>query len=141
MQTAYISMCPEDTRRLAAELTESLPARACLALHGDLGSGKTCFVKGIATALQIGVPVTSPTFTLINEYTGTQRLTHMDLYRFDRPAELLAVGLDEYLEAPGITVIEWAERAGDLLPPDTIHIHFRVLGDTNAREIIVQRAP
>ena len=141
MQTAYISMCPEDTRRLAAELTESLPARACLALHGDLGSGKTCFVKGIATALQIGTPVTSPTFTLINEYTGTQRLTHMDLYRFQSPAELLAVGLDEYLEAPGITVIEWAERAGDLLPPDTIHIHFRALGDTNAREIIVRQAP
>ena len=137
MQTATISMSPDDTRRLAAELAESLPERACLALHGDLGSGKTCFVKGIATALQICTPVTSPTYTLINEYAGSRRLTHMDLYRFSRPEEIRSLGLDEYVEAPGITVIEWAERAGDLLPPDTIHIHFRILGGDTAREIVI----
>lgn len=136
-QTSYISMSPEDTQRLAGELTTALPPRACLALHGRLGSGKTCFVKGIATALGIGVPITSPTFTLVNEYAGTRRLVHMDLYRFAHPDETLAIGLDEYLDADGITVIEWAERAGDLLPPDTIHIHFRTLGEKDAREILI----
>ncbi len=138
-QTVYISMSPEDTQRLARELTADLPPRATVALHGELGSGKTCFVKGIARALEIATPITSPTFTLISEYHGLRPLYHMDLYRIADPDELIGLAFDDYLEAPGITVIEWAERAANLLPPDAIHVTFAVLNMNQAREITVQR--
>jgi tRNA threonylcarbamoyladenosine biosynthesis protein TsaE len=139
-QTVYISMSPEDTQRLARELVATLsPQEAVIALHGELGSGKTCFVKGLARALEIANPITSPTFTLINEYRGLRPLYHMDLYRVTNPDELAELALEDYIEAPGITIIEWAERAADSLPPRTIHVTFTVLNAEQAREIAVQR--
>ncbi len=138
-QTVYISMSPEDTQRLAAELANTLPPRATIALHGDLGSGKTCFVKGIARALEIPAPITSPTFTIVNEYRGLRPLYHMDLYRIGHPDELVGLAFDDYIDAVGITVIEWAERAGDLLPRDAIHVTFTMLSENHAREIAVRR--
>lgn len=95
-----------------------------MALHGDLGSGKTCFVQGLAESLGVTTPVTSPTFTIACEYPGAVPLYHVDLYRLDGADEALRAGLDEYLQGDGITVIEWAERAAALLPADTIHVRF-----------------
>jgi len=109
-----------------------------LALHGDLGSGKTCFVTGIARALQITEPITSPTFTIINEYAGKMSLYHMDLYRISQPDELFSLGLEDYFSGDGITVAEWAERAGDLLPQSTINITFEVLEKENSRRITIE---
>ena len=133
-----ISESVEDTWNVAERLAKKLHAGALLALHGDLGSGKTCFVTGVARALDITEPVTSPTFTIINEYKGTLPLYHMDLYRISDPDELFSLGLDYYFNSDGITVVEWSERAGDLLPENTVHITFEVLDKQDSRRITVE---
>ena len=130
-----VSRSPEDTHALARRLLARLPGRAVLALHGDLGSGKTCFVQGLARALGIRRAVTSPSFTMINEYPGTRPLCHIDLYRIRGPDEALSLGLEEYLHADWITAIEWAERAGDLIPRQAIHLHFARAADPDERTI------
>lgn len=130
-----ISRGVADTHSLAAELINETHGRLVLALHGQLGAGKTCFVQGIAAALGIDRPVTSPTFIIINEYPALRPLYHIDLYRIASPDEALGIGLEDYLEADGVTAIEWAERAGDLLPADTVHIHFETLCDPGSRRI------
>ena len=130
-----VSRSPRETFDIAARLTRLFPVRLVIALHGDLGSGKTCFVQGVAKALGIRQAVTSPTFTLINEYVGTRPLYHIDLYRIRHPDEALAMGLDDYLEAPGVTAIEWAERAGDLIPLDAMHVHLETIDGTRRRRI------
>ncbi len=109
---------------------------AVVALHGPLGSGKTTFVKGMAAALGIHEVVTSPSFSLVQEYTeGRVPLYHVDLYRVQGPAEAELLDLAAYLHATGITVVEWAERGNELLPPHTLHIHVRVREDLT-REIV-----
>ncbi|MCX6993640.1 MAG: tRNA (adenosine(37)-N6)-threonylcarbamoyltransferase complex ATPase subunit type 1 TsaE [Kiritimatiellaeota bacterium] len=157
-----ISKSPEETQALAAalvaELSASVPAialatagggslaelgqaasggkiGAVLALHGELGSGKTCFVQGLARALGVRQPVTSPTFTIVNEYRGRCPLVHMDLYRISDPDELLSIDFENYLDTEGITVIEWAERAGSWLPENTMHIYFETGPDLDKRTI------
>lgn len=134
-----ITRSPDETQELARGLLTRLPpARAVLALDGDLGSGKTCFVQGLARALGVRQPVTSPTFVMVNEYPGGSRpLYHIDLYRLRTPDETLGLGLEEYLDAPGVTVIEWAERAGDLVPADAIRIRFARRGNPDEREISI----
>ncbi len=124
---------PEETWTLAAELAEELPAGTVMALHGDLGAGKTCFIQGFAAALGIDEPVTSPTYTLIGEYEGRLPLHHIDLYRLAGPEEALGLGLEEYFDANGITAIEWAERAEGLLPPDMLHIEIKTDETTEER--------
>ncbi|MFC1498779.1 tRNA (adenosine(37)-N6)-threonylcarbamoyltransferase complex ATPase subunit type 1 TsaE [Verrucomicrobiota bacterium] len=132
-----ISHSVEDTWNIARSLVEQLPDRAVLALYGELGSGKTCFVQGLAAALKIKQAVTSPTFTIVNEYSGTRQLYHIDLYRLNSPDEVLALGFEEYLETNGITAIEWAERAGDLIPASAIHIRFETTQNPDQRKISV----
>lgn len=134
-----VSRSPEDTWELAGALIDQLPGRAVIAMHGELGAGKTCFVQGLGIALGVDQPVTSPTFTIVNEYRGTRPLYHIDLYRLSGPDEVLALGFDEYLNADGITVIEWAERAAELLPPDTIHIELTVLPSPDSRRIVLRQ--
>ena len=140
-----ISNSPEETQAFAADLAVELSARcgsasggksgAVLALHGELGSGKTCFVQGLAKALGVRQAVTSPTFTIVNEYRGRCPLVHMDLYRISDPEELLSIDFESYLDTEGITVIEWAERSGSWLPGNTMHIYFETGADLNTRTI------
>ena len=120
----WISNSPADTWRIAAEFFQTLKKPAVIALHGNLGAGKTCFTQGLAQAAGVREPVCSPTYTIISEYHGTVPFHHIDLYRLGSPEEAFDLGLDEYLEAGGITVIEWAERAAELLPPSTVHIRL-----------------
>ncbi len=120
---------PEETWALAAGLADGLAPGTVVALHGELGAGKTCFIQGLAAALGIDEPITSPTYTLIGEYEGRLPLHHIDLYRLAGPEEALGLGLEEYFDAGGITAIEWAERAEGLLPPDLLHIRIEVDGD------------
>lgn len=116
---------PEETWALAAELADELPPGTVIALHGELGAGKTCFIQGYAAALGITEPITSPTYTLIGEYEGRLPLHHIDLYRLSGPEEALGLGLEEYFGLNGITAIEWAERAEGILPPDLLHIQIQ----------------
>ena len=104
-------------------------AGSVIALHGTLGSGKTTFVKGLAAALGVRDLVTSPSFSLVNEYEGTVRLFHVDLYRLQGPREVELLDLDPILSTDGITVIEWAERGEGLLPEGTLHITVGVHDD------------
>lgn len=124
---------PEETWNFAAVFAETLQAGTVLAMHGDLGAGKTCFIQGLAVALGIDEPITSPTYTLICEYNGRLPLYHIDLYRLSGPEEVLGLGLEDYFYSDGITAIEWAERADDLLPPDLWHIQIETEDETGTR--------
>lgn len=120
----WISTGPAETRAFARQMAAQLGPGAVLALHGDLGAGKTCFVQGLAAGLDVQQPVSSPTYTLVNEYRGRLPLYHVDLYRLHSVDEALDMGLDDYLDGTGITAIEWPERAATALPARTRHIRF-----------------
>ena len=124
---------------MAAGLADELGPGTVIALHGDLGAGKTCFIQGYAAALGIDEPLTSPTYTLIGEYEGRLPLHHIDLYRLSGPEEALGLGLEEYFDANGITAIEWAERAEGLLPPDMLHIQINADAETETRTFRIFR--
>lgn len=129
------SNSPSNTWKIAAEFFQTLELPAVIALHGNLGAGKTCFTQGLAQAAGVSEPVCSPTYTLISEYQGTVPFHHIDLYRLGDPEEAYDLGLDEVLETNGITVIEWAERAAELIPPDAIHIRLERGEDEHVRTI------
>lgn len=106
------------------------------AVTGDLGSGKTVLAKGIASGLGVKDVITSPTFTLCEIYSGAMELYHFDLYRIDSPAELENLNFQEYWYGQGVSVIEWAERAGDLLSGDLIRIRLEYIDDRRRRMVI-----
>lgn len=115
----------EETASFGRTQAASLRRGDVLALCGDLGAGKTQFVKGLAAALGADATVTSPTFTLIHEYPGGRLpLYHFDFYRLDDADEALKIGLDEYLNGDGVCVIEWADKFPALLPAHTKWYHF-----------------
>lgn len=122
---------PQETLEIGERFAAELAAGAVLALCGDLGAGKTQFVKGLALGLGCESPVTSPTFTLIHEYAGGRfPLFHADLYRLESPEEALQIGLEEYFFSAGVTVVEWADKFPELLPAHARTIQFRIgLGD------------
>ena len=112
-------------RDLARKLADRIRGKsAVFAMHGDLGAGKTTFTQFLAAALGVTRPVTSPTFTLVSEYPLPDGglLVHMDLYRLRSGDDLDALGFDEYIQGGALVFIEWAERAEDSLPADTIHM-------------------
>jgi len=130
-----ISHSAAETFEFGRQLAEKLQAGDVLALTGELGSGKTCLVKGIAAGLGVTQEVTSPTFTIIHEYRGGRLpLVHVDLYRLDKLSEAVNIGIEDYLNGPGVTVIEWAERIESLLPANTQRIRLSVV-DENTRNI------
>ncbi len=132
---SIISHHPEETAALGRSLAAELRPGDVLALAGDLGAGKTRFTQGLAAGLGVEGGVTSPTFTLVHEYPGGRLpLTHIDLYRLENPAEVLGIGLDDYLYGEGVTVIEWADKFEALMPPGARWVRFRVL-EGDEREI------
>jgi tRNA threonylcarbamoyladenosine biosynthesis protein TsaE len=116
----------EETQALGTQLAETLDAGAVLALYGDLGTGKTHLVKGIADGLGLSPStVRSPTFTILHTYDeGRVPLHHFDAYRVQTPDEFVELGFEEYVHGNGITCIEWADRIAPLLPPHTLHLSF-----------------
>lgn len=136
--TSHLTASADDTRALARTIAATLEPGAVLLLQGDLGAGKTVFVKGLAEGLGLDPDeVTSPTFTLVHEYRGGRLpLVHLDLYRLDR-SDLDEVGLDPDLAASGIVVVEWAERLAHR-PAGAIDVRIAD-GGGDARRIEVQR--
>ena len=119
----------EATRALAAEIARRAVSGTVIALSGDLGAGKTCFIQGLASGLGVQGAVTSPTFIMIAEYAGRLPLYHVDLYRTASLGEIRGLGLDEMLDGAGVTAIEWAEKAEALLPARAIRVHISGAGD------------
>jgi tRNA threonylcarbamoyladenosine biosynthesis protein TsaE len=127
----------EETVEFGERLAHQLRPGDVIALSGDLGAGKTVLIKGIARGLGITQDVTSPTFTLVHEYTGGRLpLFHVDLYRLDNVEQALAIGIEDYLGGPGVTAIEWAEKIESLLPAHCTRIRIITLNE-NARRIEV----
>ena len=127
---------PEETIELGRTMAATLNAGDVLALSGELGAGKTHFVKGIVAGLGADCAVTSPTFTLIHEYRGgCLPVFHADWYRIDGEEELLKIGMDDYLADEGIVVVEWADKFRGALPLHTrwLEFHFR---EDGAREVV-----
>tara|TARA_R110002167_G_scaffold23791_1_gene84409 strand:+ start:114 stop:554 length:441 start_codon:yes stop_codon:yes gene_type:complete len=117
----------EATRQLAAEFARALPDDTVLALHGDLGVGKTTFVQGLALGLGIDDPVTSPTFNLFSLYQGTsRRLLHVDAYRLEGSAQVDALLLEDFMISPWVAAIEWPERINDWLPTQAWHLELGI---------------
>jgi tRNA threonylcarbamoyladenosine biosynthesis protein TsaE len=110
----FISHSPADTEALGEKFGRAAKLGLIIALSGDLGAGKTQFVRGLARGLEIPARVHSPTFTLVNEYVGGRlKLFHLDLYRLETAAQILSAGIEEFLSPDGVSVMEWAERLGD----------------------------
>lgn len=112
----------EDTRRIAAEIAQTLKGGEFIAMYGDLGAGKTAFVGGLAEALGINVHITSPTFTIVNEYEGRVPLYHFDVYRISDSDEMYEIGYDEYIDGHGVCIVEWAELIEDIFPDEYFKI-------------------
>ena len=117
-----------ETRALAAELAAALPPDTVLALHGDLGVGKTTFVQGLAQGLGVREQVTSPTFAIYSVYQGTKRkLVHLDAYRLENERQLDALLLEEFLTRPWCLAIEWPEKTGAWLPKEAWHLTLSIV--------------
>lgn len=131
-----VSKSAEETFQIGRIIGEQLGAGDVLALIGELGAGKTCLTQGIARGLGVpeAYPITSPTFTLINEYPGRVTLYHMDLYRLAGPEDLEGMGYEDYFYGDGVVVIEWAEKIRSILPARCLRVMMRYL-DENRRDI------
>jgi tRNA threonylcarbamoyladenosine biosynthesis protein TsaE len=129
-----ITKSPEETKALAEELTKEINSPVCIALFGELGAGKTVFVKGLAKGLGINDVIKSPTYVLLRSYSGRMKLHHIDLYRITMCDEFLP--FEETLLDEGITAIEWAERAEIFLPEERIEVKLK-MHSKNSREITI----
>ncbi|MDB4358923.1 tRNA (adenosine(37)-N6)-threonylcarbamoyltransferase complex ATPase subunit type 1 TsaE [Verrucomicrobiales bacterium] len=121
-----------------SSFAESLEAEDVVALVGDLGAGKTHFSKGVVSGLGAKSDVTSPTFSLVHEYTGGRLpIFHFDFYRIDSSDELIRLGWDEYLDEAGVILVEWADKFPELLPESTIQLHFSI--GTNGTHTVTRK--
>lgn len=122
-----------ETAAAGEAFAKTLKAGDVIALHGDLGAGKTVFVKGIARGLGVAGLVTSPTFTILREYEGRMPLYHFDVYRIMDPDEMADTGYFEVIGGEGVVVIEWAEKIADLLPPGSIDVTIEKAGKSGRK--------
>src|SRR3989337_352438 len=138
----FISHSPQETYAFGKDLGETLYSGDVVALSGELGAGKTCLAQGIARGL--GIPeeyrITSPTFTIINEYPGRLILYHLDVYRLSGTRDLEEIGYDECFNDKGVVIVEWAEKIRDALPKGTLFVLLTYL-DENRRKIMLSDNP
>lgn len=134
MEYKFTSHSEEETLELAQNFESEKFPNMIICLNGELGSGKTLFVKGIAQALGINESITSPTFTIVKEYEGELPLYHFDVYRLDGNTD--GVGIEEYFTKGGVVVIEWANTINNVLPEERLDIKFKVVGE-NKRVLII----
>jgi tRNA threonylcarbamoyladenosine biosynthesis protein TsaE len=121
---AFKAATENETVRAGTALGKILGPSDVICLTGDLGSGKTAFTRGIARALNIKDHITSPTFTIVNEYEGSMPLYHFDVYRTSGSDDMFEIGFEEYIYGDGITVIEWADMISDILPEEYIMVNI-----------------
>ena len=138
----YITNGEEETQELGRRLGERLGPGAVVAFTGDLGAGKTAFTRGLAQGLGIQERVTSPTFTIVNEYEGGRLpLFHFDMYRLASSEELFDIGWEDYLVRGGVCAVEWSENVADALEDDAVRVEIRRGDGDDQRRIHVTNAP
>ena len=132
-----VSKSEQETERLGRDLAAQMRPGTVLAFSGDLGAGKTTLIRGIAKGLGVEVPVTSPTYTIVNEYdAGRVPLVHFDMYRLTSADELFEIGWEDYLARPGVIAVEWSENVAGAFGPDTVYIRMEKVGE-QSRKITV----
>ena len=136
----FITNSPQETEALGQKLGQTLPAGTVIAYRGDLGAGKTAFTRGLARGLGIQDPVTSPTYTIVNEYLGGRiPLFHFDMYRLHSADDLFDIGWDDYLERQGICAVEWSENVAEALE-DPLVVTICKIGE-ESRKITLEGGP
>ena len=137
----YKSNSAKETENIAKAFAKTLKSGDVVCLSGDLGAGKTAFTAGIAKGLGVKDCISSPTFTIVNCYNGTMPLYHFDVYRISDCDEMYDIGYEEYILGDGVTVIEWAEIIGDILPDNRYEVSIRKNLDIheNFREISIEK--
>lgn len=132
----YISYSVEETEKFAAKLAKNLKSGDVIAFQGGMGAGKTAFTRGLTKGLGVKGEVSSPTFSLVNEYQGILPIYHFDMYRISTEDDLYFTGFFDYLEQECIIIIEWSEKIEEFLPSHTIYISLDIINE-NTREITV----
>ena len=129
----FITNSPEETEALGAAVAKRLPAGTVIAYRGDLGAGKTAFTRGLARGLGCSDMVTSPTYTIVNEYLGGRLpLFHFDMYRLHSSDDLFDIGWEDYLDRQGVCAVEWSENVDDAME-DALYITIEKLGEDSRR--------
>ncbi len=133
----YLSHSPEETEHIGEMLGRRLRPGTVVAYCGGLGMGKTAFTRGLARGLGCAGRVTSPTFTIVNEYDGATPLFHFDMYRLGSSDELFDIGWEDYLTRGGVCAVEWSERVDDAMPADTLWVDIARGTDESDRIITI----
>ena len=132
----FITNSPEETEKIGEKLAKALPAGTILAYRGDFGAGKTAFTPGLARGLGANEPVTSPTYTIVNEYlSGRLPLFHFDMYRLRSADDLFDIGWEDYLDRNGICAVEWSENVAEAME-DAVFITIQKTGESSRRIIV-----
>lgn len=134
----FKSHSPDDTAILGKTIGQSLKGGEILCFSGDLGAGKTTLTQSIAKGMGIDDYVTSPTFTIINEYDGNIKLYHFDVYRLGDADELFDIGYEEYIESDGVCIIEWSNLIEEELPKDRLEIQLKRFDGENERQMWIE---
>ena len=133
----FISHSQLETEELGRKLAEKLPGGSVVAMYGDPGAGKTAFVRGMARGMGLSCRVSSPTFTIVNEYLGERELIHFDMYRLSSADELFDIGWEDYLSRNAVCAVEWSENVQDAFFGDEIVVRIEKLNDTD-RKILIE---
>jgi tRNA threonylcarbamoyladenosine biosynthesis protein TsaE len=133
LEIETVSRSPEESQEIGRRIGALTQPGDVILLVGELGSGKTCLTQGIAWGLGIKEPALSPTFVIMRDMHGRLLLYHMDLYRLDRVEETQDLGLDEYFYGHGVCVVEWADKAMTVMPPEHLYIEISYISDTERR--------
>ncbi len=136
----YVSKSESETEAIGEKLAARLPGGSVVALYGGLGAGKTAFVRGMARGLGLSARVSSPTFTIVNEYLGPRELIHFDMYRLSGADELFDIGWEDYLARGAVCAVEWSENVEDAFFGDEIRVRIDKLSDTE-RRITIEGGP
>lgn len=139
-ETRIITRSPEETIAVGERFGRRLGPGAIVALEGELGAGKTCFIQGVVRGLDVKTRATSPTFVFVNRYQGRLPVYHVDAYRTTTLTEIIDLGFQELFESEAVTLIEWAEKARPLLPARVITVSISGVGD-EPREIVIGEGP
>ena len=134
-----ITNSEQETEALGARFAEKLPGGTVVAMYGDLGAGKTAFVRGMARGMGLNCRVSSPTFTIVNEYLGQRELIHFDMYRLSGAEELFEIGWEDYLARGAVCAVEWSEKVEDAFYGDEMRVTIEKLDDTR-RKITIEGA-